>query len=109
MAARSGAAGVFGWLTLGFLGGVAVTLAVETLMFGAKSAQPAEAVAAPARLQVPVSQLPAAPKPVVSSAKASTPPATHYSSPQPEGEVADDAAAAGMTTRSSPRGGDSPN
>jgi hypothetical protein len=102
MAERSGAGGAFGWLLLGLLGGVALTLGVETLMYGhghrSVSNDDSVAVAVP-RMSVP---LPAPVTPVmkpVHDVKAADP-SRAYQAPQPEGQVEDDAAAAGMTTRS---------
>ena len=107
MAERSGAGGAFGWLLLGFLGGVAVTLGVETLMVSHTHHSGGEdaAVAATPRMSVP---LPAPVTPVKThDVKPAADPSREYQAPQPEGQVADDAAAAGMTTRSthSPDGG----
>ena len=102
MAERSGAGGAFGWLLLGLLGGVALTLGVETLMFGRghRAVSNDDAVAAAPRMSVP---LPAPVTPVIKPAhdvKAAVDPSRAYQAPQPEGQVEDDAAAAGMTTRS---------
>ena len=101
MAERSGAAGVFGWVLLGFLGGIAATLGVETLMYGHSHRAVAEdpATATPPRMTV---QLPPPVTPVKTphEAKAVPDPSRAYQAPQPEGQVEDDAAAAGMTTRS---------
>jgi hypothetical protein len=106
MAERSGAGGAIGWLLLGLLGGIAVTLAAETLMFrghGHQDVRDDAASAAPQRMSVPLAPIttPMATPHAVKTASDS-PAATHYSAPQPEGEVADDAAAAGMTTRRAP-------
>ncbi len=99
MAERSGAGGAFGWLLLGFLGGIAVTLGVETLMVRhSHHAADDAAVAATPRMSV------ALPPPVVPAkthdVKPAADPSRQYQAPQPEGQVEDDAAAAGMTTRS---------
>jgi len=101
MAERSGAGGAFGWVLLGFLGGVAVTLGVETLMYGQGHRTVSEdtPVSAAPRMAVqlppPVTPMkaPQAVKPAPDASRA-------YQAPQPEGQVEDDAAAAGMTTRS---------
>jgi hypothetical protein len=102
MAERSGAGGAIGWLLLGFLGGIAVTLGVETLMYGHSHRAVAEdpAVATPPRMSV---ALPTPITPVKApheATKAAPDPSRAYQAPQPEGQVEDDAAAAGMTTRS---------
>jgi len=101
MAERSGAGGAFGWVLLGFLGGIAVTLGVETLMYGHHHHNAADdaAVAAPARMSVPL-PAPITPVKTTHDAKPPADPASQYQAPQPEGQVEDDAAAAGMTTRS---------
>jgi hypothetical protein len=100
MAERSGAGGAFGWVLLGFLGGIAVTLGVETLMVGHSHHAAADdaAVATTPRMSVP---LPAPITPVKThDVKPAADPSREYQAPQPEGQVEDDAAAAGMTTRS---------
>jgi hypothetical protein len=102
MAERSGAGGAIGWLLLGLLGGIAATLGVETLMFNGHGHREVrdDSATAPPRMSVPLAPItaPMTPPHAVKTAS-DTPAATHYSAPQPEGEVADDAAAAGMTTR----------
>ena len=101
MAERSGA-GAVGWLLLGVLGGVAVTLGVETLMSGHRHAPVAEDPAAATTPRLAV-QLPPPVTPMKSPHEAKAAPvdtSRAYQAPQPEGQVEDDAAAAGMTTRS---------
>ena len=102
MAERSGAGGALGWVLLGFLGGVAVTLGVETMMWGhghrsTVSDDPATATTPRMAVQLPPPVTPIKPP---SAAKAAVDPSRAYQAPQPEGQVEDDAAAAGMTTRS---------
>ena len=101
MAERSGAGGAFGWLLLGFLGGVAVTLGVETLMYGHGHRAVAEdpAATAPPRMSVAL-PAPVTPAKAPHETKVAPDTARAYQAPQPEGQVEDDAAAAGMTTRS---------
>ena len=102
MAERSGAGGAVGWLLLGFLGGVAVTLGVETLMFGHghRDVQGDSAIAATPRMSVPLPAQVATIKPHDTRPAVDAAASSHFSAPQPEGQVEDDAAAAGMTTRS---------
>ncbi|HEY2662435.1 MAG TPA: hypothetical protein VGI79_22150 [Caulobacteraceae bacterium] len=101
MAARqSGGVGPFGWTLLGFLAGVAATLAVQLILVGrdreksdqeeAHHTAPVVAVTpqlpAPKRKSKPVSDSVAAPKSEASEVQ----------------QVAEDAAAAGMTSRTKP-------
>jgi hypothetical protein len=103
--ARDGAGGgmALGWLLLGFLAGVAVTLGALIWRSEHQLAKPAvAAVTAPPRALVaaPPPIKPAAKKTVVASAAPpSAAPARHQAAAD---EVADDAAAAGLTTRITP-------
>lgn len=105
MARESGGGGAFAWTLLGFLAGVAATLGVQLLLNGPAHTSPDEAQpsAAP-HVAAAVSSAPEVkkPAPVVSSASAA-PPAKRA---QPSAEVADDAAAAGMTSRTDRRPAD---
>lgn len=101
MAARqSGGVGPFGWTLLGFLAGVAATLAVQLIMVGRgrekddqeEAHHTAPVVAVTPKLPAPKPKL----KPVVDSA---APVKTTTSEAQ---QVAEDAAAAGMTSRTPP-------
>jgi hypothetical protein len=88
MARESGGGAAFAWTLLGFLAGVAATLGLQLLVSGPTRGERGGEVAA--------SSAPA-PKKVVVSSAAPTP-----TRAQPEAEVADDAAAAGMTSRTTP-------
>lgn len=109
MAAREGGSHPFNWFLIGFVVGVAATLAA--LLFlgvrhdgatsgdpdGPESAAPAHASAIPT-VPAPVVAAPPAPK------KAALPPAERPRASQRESEeqMAEDAAAAGMTSRATP-------
>ena len=102
MATESRGSNAFGWLVLGFLAGVAATLAVLTYLSPGdlfprhRSAAPLAASAAPAVAPLAIAPAPVLPKP----AKLAT---THEPTPaQSEQQVQDDAAAAGMTSRRAP-------
>lgn len=108
MAAREGGGGgALGWTVLGFLAGVAATLAVQTLVGGGRdrvSIPEAGVPHATTTIQGDVapprsSVLPAKAVAAASSQSAAAPVAI-----QPRDEVADDAAAAGMTSRVRPQG-----
>jgi hypothetical protein len=96
-----GGGGAFAWTLLGFLAGVAATLGVQMLMSSREAAPTQVATApAPAHIVVQTSPPPAAPAPAkkpasVASAASAAPPAVR----QAAEEVADDAAATGMTSR----------
>ena len=100
--AREGGGGgsAFGWTLLGILVGVAGTLAVETLL---SHQQPRQAEEQPAASAAPVvaAASPVAPKPVEKPAVSAAPPKSQTATPSQE-DVEDDAAAAGMTSRSRP-------
>ncbi len=100
MAKEGGGGGGFGWALLGFLGGVAATLGIQVMMGGGeRTTQPPVAQApAPAPVKVVISAPVVKPvkKPVV-VAEAPAKPA-----PTADAQVADDAAAAGMTSRTAP-------
>ena len=99
MARENGGGGAIGWTLLGFLAGVAATLGVQLLMNGPvrQNEEPSSASSGP--VAVVVSSAPQAKKTVVASSAA---PAPTTKRAQPEAEVADDAAAAGMTSRTAP-------
>ena len=103
MARESGGGGAFGWTVLGILVGVAGTLAVETLLNTHQAREVNEEQAASsAGASLVVAAVPAPPKPAVkplSAAVAQKTDATTLS----QDDVEDDAAAAGMTSRSRPR------
>jgi hypothetical protein len=97
-----GGGGAFGWLVLGVIVGVAGTLAVETLI-GHHGPQQAEQPATSAAVAVvtPAAAPPPPAAPVQPVSAAPTAVATDASSLSHE-DVQDDAAAAGMTSRSHP-------
>jgi hypothetical protein len=97
-----GGGGAFGWTLLGILVGVAGTLAVETLVSHQQTRQVEQQPVASSASPVVAAAAPVAPrpaeKPVLSAA-----PAQKSATAQPSQEdVEDDAAAAGMTSRSHP-------
>ena len=95
MARENGGGGAFGWTLLGFLAGVAATLGIQLLMNGpTRSSHDEPAPSAAPHVAVVVSSAPEVKKPVVVSSAAPT-----TKRAQPSAEVADDAAAAGMTSR----------
>ena len=111
MAARqSNGVGAFGWTLLGFLAGVAATLAVQVILVGRdkdddqdEAPHSAPVVAVTPHLPAPKRKL----KPVEAPASATQPvvalPATPHAKADAEAQqMADDAAAAGMTSRAPP-------
>jgi hypothetical protein len=101
MAKESGGGGGVGWALLGFVAGVAATLGLQVLI-GGREPTPAPPLAqAPAVAPVMVANtapvVKAAKKPVVVADPPEKKPDV-----QPDGQVADDAAAAGMTSRMAP-------
>lgn len=97
-----GGAGVLGWTLLGFLAGIAATLGVQILMGGPeRPAQEATVSSGAVHITPLVSSAP--PKPVKKVALApSAAPKAIPAAAQADSEVADDAAAAGMTSRITP-------
>ncbi len=97
-----GGGGAFGWTLLGILVGVAGTLAVETLL----SHQHARAVEEqrPASSATPVvaAAAPVAPKRVEKPVMSAAPAQKSMPAAPAQDDVEDDAAAAGMTSRSHP-------
>jgi hypothetical protein len=101
MARDSSGGGALGWTLLGFLAGVAATLGLQILMSGQRPThEEATSSAPPAAVAVVSSERP---KPVKKAALAvsSAAPVAPLAA-QPTDEVADDAAAAGMTSRITP-------
>lgn len=93
-----GGGGAFGWTILGVIIGVAGTLAVQTFM-GTHRASEAEQPPTSAAVAVVTSPSPPPPPPVHAASSASS---TMAADPNASGheDVEDDAAAAGMTSRS---------
>jgi len=104
MAARqSGGVGAFGWTLLGFLAGVAATLAIQLILVGRdrdddqdESAHAAPVVAVTPQLPAPKRKA----KPVVAESAAA--PAAPKAATGESQQMAEDAAAAGMTSRAAP-------
>jgi hypothetical protein len=98
MAREGGGGGALGWTVLGFLAGVAATLAIQTLMSSnAERGSPDEA-----SVHTPIVVQSEAPRPRVAAPAAHMASAAAHRAPseaQSAAEVADDAAAAGMTSR----------
>ena len=100
MARENGGGAAFAWTLLGFLAGVAATLGLQLLMSGPTHGERGgEAVVSSAAPVAVVASTAPAPKKAAVSSAAPTPTPTRA---QPEAEVADDAAAAGMTSRTTP-------
>ena len=95
-----GGGGAFGWTLLGILVGVAGTLAVETLLSNQQARQANEEPAGGAR--VVIAAAPAAPKAAIIKPTVSAAPAQSVKPTPVQEDVEDDAAAAGMTSRSRP-------
>jgi hypothetical protein len=102
MATESRGSNAFGWLVLGFLAGVAATLAALTYISPGdlfprhRTAPPLAVSAAPAAAPMAIAPAAVVPK----HAKLAT---IHEPTPaQTEQQVQDDAAAAGMTSRRAP-------
>ena len=118
MAARqSGGVGPFGWTLLGFLAGVAATLAIQLILVGrdrdedqddaVRAAPPVVAVTPqlPAPKRKAKSAEPASSAPQPSAAASAAPPAPLHPAHGETAEsrqMAEDAAAAGMTSRAKP-------
>jgi len=88
----------FGWLLLGVVAGAAAVVALYLLVTGQADAPPPEPSAPAVRMQPP--PLPADPEPPVAApAPATAPPAApaRPADPDREAQIADDAAATGMT------------
>lgn len=98
MARESGGGGAFAWTLLGFLAGVAATLGIQLLLNGpARTSHEEAAPSAAPPVAAAVSSAPEVKKPAAVVSAAPAAPTTKRS--QPDAEVADDAAAAGMTSR----------
>lgn len=98
--AKDSGGGALGWTVLGFLAGVAATLGVQILTSGDQGERPSPAVAAASgslHITGSASAQTVKPKKAALLAPSASPPDA-----QPAAEVADDAAAAGMTSRVAP-------
>jgi cytoskeletal protein RodZ len=103
--AKDNSGGALGWTVLGFLAGVAATLGVQILTNSGQDERPSPAVAASSgSIHITGSASAQTVKPkkaaLLAPSAASTPDA--QPAVQPAAEVADDAAAAGMTSRVAP-------
>ena len=100
MAKEGGGGGGFGWALLGFLAGVAATLGLQLLLSTSGRVSRPETAEAPPAVHVEV----VSSAPVVKPAKKSEVAVAVPAKPAPpaDSEVADDAAAAGMTSRITP-------
>jgi hypothetical protein len=96
-----GGGGAFGWTLLGILVGVAGTLAVETLLNN-HHATATNDEAAVSGATVAIEAAPEAPRPVVKAPAISAAPTKSDLASPSQDDVEDDAAAAGMTSRSRP-------
>jgi hypothetical protein len=103
---QSGGVSPFGWTLLGFLAGVAATLAIQLILVGRGRGENPEEPAHAAPVVAVTPQLPA-PRhkaklaETAESATAAAPPAKAVVTP--DQQVAEDAAATGMTTRAAPQ------
>ena len=100
MANGSGGSNALGWVVLGFLAGVAATLGVLTFIgpgHARRQEAPAEAVAPPPTPRIAED---VAPKPPVSKPATQTLSSASASVNATDQQVQEDAAAAGMTSRS---------
>jgi hypothetical protein len=96
-----GGGGAFGWTLLGFLAGIAATLGAQILMGGRDQPSQPVASANAVHLAPPLTGAPA--KPVKKVAVAASSAAVEVpAAAQVAADVADDAAAAGMTSRTPP-------
>jgi len=97
-----GGGGALGWTLLGILVGVAGTLAVETLLSNHHAREATEEPPAASAAAVVEAAAPVAPKPVVKAPVVSAAPVKSATATPSQEDVEDDAAAAGMTSRSHP-------
>ncbi len=97
-----GGGGAFGWTLLGILVGVAGTLAVETLLSHQPTRQVEQQPAASSAGPVVAAAAPVAPKPVEKPVLSAAPAVKSAAAQASQEDVEDDAAAAGMTSRSHP-------
>lgn len=112
MAARqSNGVGAFGWTLLGFLAGVAATLAVQVILVGRDRDDDQDEALHSAPVAVVTPQLPAPKRrlkaietPTSAAEPTAAPPAAtpHAKADAEAQQMADDAAAAGMTSRAAP-------
>jgi hypothetical protein len=97
-----GGGGAFGWTLLGILVGVAGTLAVETLLSHQQPRQVEEQQPASSASVAVATAAPVAPKPVEKPVLSAAPVKSSAAAEASQEDVEDDAAAAGMTSRSHP-------
>jgi hypothetical protein len=96
-----GGGGAFGWTLLGILVGVAATLAVQTLV-NSRRASPVVAEAPVSSARLPIQVAPPVVKPVVKAPASAVVAPKAPAAMQSQEDVEDDAAAAGMTSRTRP-------
>jgi hypothetical protein len=96
-----GGGGAFGWTLLGILVGVAGTLAVETLLSNHQAREASEEQPASSAAVVAVAA-PVAAKPVIKAPAVAVSSQKSVTATPAQEDVEDDAAAAGMTSRSRP-------
>jgi hypothetical protein len=101
MARDGGGGSVIGWTLLGFLAGIAATLGVQILMGGERPVPTAQSAGAVHITTEAPSAEPAKPVKKAALVPSAAPPALAAAA-QPDAQVADDAAAAGMTSRMTP-------
>ncbi|QUD87646.1 hypothetical protein [Phenylobacterium montanum] len=99
---QSGGVGAFGWTLLGFLAGVAATLAIQLIMVGRPRSEEPEESARHAPVVSVTPKLPA-PKPKPKKTEAAASAAPPKIAAAEADQVAEDAAATGMTTRARPK------
>lgn len=109
-AKQSGGVGAFGWTLLGFLAGIAATLAVQVILIGRErreepqeTARPAPVVAVTPKLAAPKHK--PKPKPAAEPVAAASAAPARPAAADDAGQVAEDAAATGMTSRAQPQTG----
>jgi hypothetical protein len=101
MAKDNGGGAALGWTLLGLLAGIAATLGVQTLIGGGED-RPARAASSAGALRITSTAAPPAKPARKAVVAASAAPTAVAAAAQPDAEVADDAAAAGMTSRITP-------
>ncbi len=100
-AKKGGGVGPFGWTLLGFLAGVAATLAIQLLISGRARTDEPEETTRPAPVVAVTPKLPA-PKAKAKPVQSAAAPTPATPEPTDAQQIAEDAAATGMTTRAQP-------